>query len=280
MRVRIVKVGVGAAVATAMYYLAIGAIVIFAGIIIIKLMFWPPCTTIAKNCVTDGWAIAGLAATILGVSTTILALLGAFAVAAWWTGLDKRVRDQVDTSLAGEEQIINRRVNTILDKQEEKVKSNLDRVFADLKKIENQFEALREITIDATTLLYPPWIVEKWALQLVSEFEMVDIAVRMTLKFLDYVDGYLSTDSSNYPEHENQTSAMKIPSVDPLFYWEKALRWQEIVESYQNQYPEQMKYVKEQIDKRGAKVEEWKRMHNTNIEELDEVIPKSINRNG
>ena len=94
--------------ALVIYYLAIGCLVLLVGVIIVKLSFWPSCTItgpVPQNglpsvvCV-DGWSIAGLAATILGVSATILTLIGALAVAAWWTGLenrvDTRVTEQVD----------------------------------------------------------------------------------------------------------------------------------------------------------------------------------------
>ena len=80
------------------YYFAVGLLVLFTGVIIFKLMFWPPCTPSGSNdttCIVDGWSVAGLAGTVLGVSATVLALLGAFAVAAWWTALDKRVGEEV-----------------------------------------------------------------------------------------------------------------------------------------------------------------------------------------
>ncbi len=62
-------------------------------------MFWPPCTptgTKDTTCIVDGWSVAGLAATITGLAGTVLALLGAFAVAAWWTNLDARVEQHVN----------------------------------------------------------------------------------------------------------------------------------------------------------------------------------------
>ena len=80
------------------YIFAIGLLVTLTGIIIFKLLFWPPCTPIGTkdtSCIVDGWSVAGLAATILGVAAAILALLGAFAVAAWWSDLNKRVSEQV-----------------------------------------------------------------------------------------------------------------------------------------------------------------------------------------
>ncbi len=86
----------------AIYYLAIGCLVLCAGVIIFKLLFWPPCTPSGPKdtiCIVDGWSVAGLAGTVLGLAGTVLAILGAFAVAAWWTGLDKKVNEIVNPLL-------------------------------------------------------------------------------------------------------------------------------------------------------------------------------------
>src|SRR5256885_411000 len=85
-------------IAIAAYYLAIGFLVVFTGVIVYKLMFWPPCTPIGPKdgaCAVDSWSLAGLAGTVMGIAATVLALLGTVAVAAWWTGLDTRVNNQV-----------------------------------------------------------------------------------------------------------------------------------------------------------------------------------------
>ncbi len=79
------------------FYVAIGLLVIFSAIIVWRLMFLPPCTpTKDSSCLLDGASVAGLAATVMGVAAAILALLGAFAVAAWWTNLDERINKQVN----------------------------------------------------------------------------------------------------------------------------------------------------------------------------------------
>ena len=86
----------------AVYYLAIVFLALCAGVIIFKLMFWPPCTPSGPKdtiCIVDGWSVAGLAGTVLGLAGTVLALLGAFAVATWWTGLDKRISELVNPLL-------------------------------------------------------------------------------------------------------------------------------------------------------------------------------------
>jgi len=78
------------------FCVAIGLLVIFSGIIVWRFMFLPPCTPMPGSaCLVDAGSVAGLAATVMGVAAAILALLGAFAVAAWWTNLDERVNKQV-----------------------------------------------------------------------------------------------------------------------------------------------------------------------------------------
>jgi tetratricopeptide (TPR) repeat protein len=93
------------------FYIAIGFLVIFSGVIVWRLMFLPPCTpTKDSSCLLDGASVAGLAATVMGVAAAILALLGAFAVAAWWTNLDERINKQVNKET-------NKQVVDIFDKQ-------------------------------------------------------------------------------------------------------------------------------------------------------------------
>src|SRR6266566_9157542 len=77
------------------YCIAIGFLVACVAVIVVKLIFWPPCTQIGNTCAIDPWSTAGLAGTVLAVSATVLAILGAVAVAAWWTSLNDRVNNQV-----------------------------------------------------------------------------------------------------------------------------------------------------------------------------------------
>src|SRR6266568_4242533 len=74
--------------ALAFYYISIGFLTACAVVIVIKLIFWPPCTQTGNTCVIDAWSAAGLEGSILGVSATMLAILGAVAVAGWWTSLN------------------------------------------------------------------------------------------------------------------------------------------------------------------------------------------------
>ena len=85
MQVKVVPLG---SKAVTVYYVAL---VVLAGLFLAFLggMVWsisrlPPCTSISKDiCGVNDWSIAGLAATILAVAATVLAFLGAFAVAVF-----------------------------------------------------------------------------------------------------------------------------------------------------------------------------------------------------
>jgi tetratricopeptide (TPR) repeat protein len=83
------------------FYFAIGILVVLSIAVAYKLVFQPLCTpTKDIPCpVTDAGSIAGIAGTVMGVAATVLALLGAFAVAAWWSQLDDRVNDRVNDLL-------------------------------------------------------------------------------------------------------------------------------------------------------------------------------------
>ncbi len=107
--------------AIAIYIIAIVCIVVFAGVIVTTLMFWPPCTQLGHACVVDGWSIAGLAATVLAVAATVLAVLGAVAVAAWWTSLNDRVNDQITKLYEAQKAEVNAQVDRLLQDQQRKV---------------------------------------------------------------------------------------------------------------------------------------------------------------
>jgi tetratricopeptide (TPR) repeat protein len=115
------------------YSIAIGLLVLFAIIIVIKLLFIPPCIpTGLKNptCtyIVDSWSLAGLAATVMGVAATVLALLGAVAVAAWWSDLEKRVDAKVNDLFNEQLKLINdqleKKQQEVVDLQEKLVEDS------------------------------------------------------------------------------------------------------------------------------------------------------------
>ena len=80
------------------FYIAIILLVLLSLAIAYKLVFLPSCIpTKDTPCpVIDSGSIAATAATVMGVAAAILALLGAFAVAAWWANIDERINNQVN----------------------------------------------------------------------------------------------------------------------------------------------------------------------------------------
>jgi tetratricopeptide (TPR) repeat protein len=118
------------------FYFAIILLFILSIAVAYRLVFLPPCVpTKDIPCpVTDAGSIAGVAATVMGVAATVLALLGAFAVAAWWNQLDERIKKQVSKETYEQVanyidqrlipmfiQMVNQRVNDLLRDQSKKM---------------------------------------------------------------------------------------------------------------------------------------------------------------
>ena len=147
------------------FCVAISIVTIFSAIIAYRLLFLPPCTP-TKNfsCpVVDSWSIAGLAATVMGVAAAILALLGSFAVAAWWVNLDERVNKQVNDIFT--KQLapgVNQQVNALLHDQSVKVDAQVktlqDTIAEASQKLQNfaqvQDATIQQIDAASKALLY------------------------------------------------------------------------------------------------------------------------------
>jgi tetratricopeptide (TPR) repeat protein len=81
-----------------------------------------------------------LAATILGVAATVLAVLGALAVAAWWTDLEKRVGKKVD-------ELFERQLLLIDDQVEKKQQEVLDLQHRLVQDSENTSRAITNLIL-------------------------------------------------------------------------------------------------------------------------------------
>src|SRR5258708_2337022 len=85
---------------TAIMWTFWAAIIVLLSLLIViigKLVSIPPCTVIGQNaCAVDGWTISGISANILAVGGTIITVLAALAVTAWWVKLDNRIAIQVE----------------------------------------------------------------------------------------------------------------------------------------------------------------------------------------
>jgi len=271
----------------ATYCLAFLSLVACTVIIVIRLLFWTPCTPTGQGgvCAVDVWSIAGLAATVLAVAATVLAFLGAFAVAYWWANLDKRVTYQVNHLYKRQEEQVNQLVKELLEKQTTKVDTQLQQFQGDFHTLGERLETLRneqkalETWINtvvelqfAAILLNPPEDIEEIATKAVDFLQAPTIAAQMVFKYLESVDGRfmygLSIDDGN---------GKPVPNL--LFFWEKALHWQKVLEKFYPpgrnieevtvgdngrvsfQTPEIVKQVQEKIDEYKPRVEEWKKLH-------------------
>ena len=125
------------------YYVAICAFLLCLVVIVVKMTFWPVCVSSSATPSTgtttcDGWTVAGLSATILAVAATFLGILGAILLAAWWTGLDKRVEDRVAEAFRTQIQT---------------VKSTIDQLDARTQTLTTQFEEMQDGLTKIGTLL-------------------------------------------------------------------------------------------------------------------------------
>lgn len=266
------------------YFLAIVMLILFVGVVIYRLLFGSPCTMVGNYCVGDGWTIAGLAATILGVSATVLGILGAFALAAWWTDLDKKVHTQVDTSMNVREETLNKRVDDILAKQEAQINAQFqvvltnfsDRIAHDFAESEQVVGAIsreiirlrkeyedinrmadnaRKIAIDAATF-GNPWVVEPWALNAVHEHGMVDVAVKMVDKYLEYIEGFLSATMAEKGPYMSSLTKSGAPSSSFPWFWDNVTRWQKEVNSFSSEHPEIVKQVNDKVESYQKRIDE------------------------
>ncbi len=133
--------------AIVLYWIAVILLVACTIIIIFKLVTWPPCSPLVTGstvCAIDGGSIAGLASTVLGVAATVLALLGAFAVAAWWTELDKRVNNQVEILFDKKMEEMSQQVDGQLKAQEKKMEIQVNRFQNDFHLLDVQVTGLQE----------------------------------------------------------------------------------------------------------------------------------------
>jgi hypothetical protein len=188
--------------AIAFYYIAIGFLVACAAVIVVKLIFWPPCTQIGNTCAIDPWSTAGLAGTVLAVAATLLAILGAVSVAAWWTSLNDRVNEQVTKLYETQKAEINTQVDTMLAGQREKVDVQLEEFQTAFRSLEASESILRkridllhkstqdveEMAIDGLTSVFGAGFLEKWAQNATKDLKFPRIPLRMAENYLDQIE--------------------------------------------------------------------------------------------
>ncbi len=229
------------------YYIALGALVLLFGAIIVGILIrvsrLPPCTTVSKDiCGVNDWSIAGLAATILGVAATVLAFLGAFAVAAWWKDLNEQIKQQVNAHMQ-------ERINQIAEEQEQRLekeaehllqeqKRRFDAMFTEFRKeidevkelseqIDGRLQTKTKALLLSTMMLHDPWDLEKWTNEIQHMDNVFDheIAMRMTLDYLKIVSGF----QADYAKQAESLRKKGIQEtfITPLEFWKSALNWRQ-----------------------------------------------------
>src|SRR5258708_2357022 len=185
------------------YYVAICVFLLCLVVIVVKMTFWPVCVGITA---CDGWTVAGLAATILGVGATILTLLGAFTVAAWWLGLDKRVRNQVSALYETQKAEVERQVHTLLVEQQDRANEQIRHFQMDFAELESGFQTLQgtieqlnqwvaetaDLAFQAL-LINPPDNIDDLATKAMKQFNSPQIAEKMSLMYLERAESYFPT---------------------------------------------------------------------------------------
>lgn len=263
------------------YYLALATLAILVIVIVIKLMFLPPCVPVSpkNDCAVDSWSIAGLAATILGVGAAILTLLGAFAVAYWWANLnqkvdqrvDEQVKKAIDQALQVQGEKISEQTALLLGEQEKKLRGIFSDTQKDMDALRNQAStienrvlwSIKQLIIAMTQL--DPWMIEPWASQYQATDPSSEVAVRMVLSYLRIVDGFFPTDPydiSAIGEYQEGLRHRSAPAQDPVAYWNNALIWQRQIEPQLQ--PTHAETARRQIEKRRPLIETWMKQQEQN----------------
>jgi len=259
------------AVATAVYYLAILALVTLLGVIVVKLVIWPPCSiTVRNECVVDGWSVAGLAGAVLGVGATVLAILGAVSVAYWWANLnervDQRVGERVDQALKEQEKKMSEQTTHLLEGQEQKFEEAFLRMQQKMDTLEGRLQSTKRDLIIAITQL-DPWVIEQWASEIMFLDPSSEVGGRMVRKYLQIVDGFFPRDPhdvSAVAKHKESLKNRSAPYQTPLGYWEHALDWQKMINSNSQLIPGQAmaaQFAEKEIAARRANIDSWKKQH-------------------
>ncbi len=272
------------------YYLVTGLLAACAIIIVMKLLLFPPCTPTGANgslCTVDGWSIAGLAATVLGVAAAILTILGAFSVAYWWAELDKRVNKQVTQLFNEQKAALNDEVDDLLQQQKKKVNDLLqtqteriedqgrqvDKTKRDLEQMREQIDSIIDLTFSVASV-NPPWVLEEWAKDITAKFKTPEAAKQMVLSYLQIVDGLLPERPPKFGRYSQNLRDQHAPSTDIIYYWQKALEWEHVITEYYKGVigvavfakdgsvtqvePPILRQVRESTNERRPKIEDWK----------------------
>jgi len=222
------------------YNIAIIALLVLLSIVIYKLIIAPPCSIVGQHeCVIDGWTVAGLAATILGVGATLLAILGAVAVAAWWTNLnnqvdkrvEKRVSKRLDQLMKEQQILLREQTNLLFSKQEEALEKKNTDLQQQIKVMREHATSTENILQDTKRLLtmgvmkQEPWKLENWANEVTLTTIGPEVAFWMARNYLRVANELLSSDTQKALAYQKNLEIVLAPSTLPKYYLDKANEW-------------------------------------------------------
>jgi len=280
--------------ATLVYTIVLVFIAACAGAIVFKLLFFPPCTPTGPGgslCVVDGWSIAGLAGTVLAVAATVVAFIGAAAIAYWWIKIDQRVNEQVKN-------LFEKRKADIIDEMEkltQPIREEMVRTKSlqehDIRALEVRVRNLRgqidqvseladsiiELAISVAAV-NPPWKLERWAKDITKRFNTAEVAAQMVLSYLVVVDEMMQLPLNAHLKYEADAVDDGSPNGRLSYFWRKAQDWANIVEEHYRgvignvilspdgnvlgtEVPKSLKQVREKMNEYAPKIEQWKKDH-------------------
>lgn len=218
-------------------------------VITVKVAVSPVCSTDAQHsCIIDAWSLAGLTAAVFGIAATLLAFLGAFAVAYWWGTLNEKVDDRIEEVTT---RLVEERIQTQEKKFQDLVANTVQTFNSQVSQLESSLQAVEMQLIISITQL-DPWIIEYWARDLIQMKPSSEVALWMVRSYLRKVDLYIN------PSPPDELSTLRLaPENEDLICWEKALDWQKIVIRQGNQID--IDTVKWEIDRRTPLFEEYKK---------------------
>lgn len=262
----------------------IGILVIFFLSITLKIVFSPLCSTDIQNkCVVDSGSIVGLTAAVFGIAATLLTFLGAFAVAYWWANLDQKVDRQVeertnelieqrlkdqeakfqtqiaenvrafDGQIVESVKAFEAQITQLEAKFQAQIAENVGKIDTQILQLNGSFEFIRKELV-ITAMIFAPWELEEWAKELLLIDPSSEVSVRMVMSYLDEVDYFLPDPSKPL---KWKTLRFVPDDKDALYYWGKALEWQQIVKN-QN-IPTYMSTAEWHINQRKASVEAYEK---------------------
>lgn len=265
MRVKVVPLGSKAVTA---YYIAL---VVLAGVFLAFLggMVWsisrlPPCTSISKDiCGVNDWSIAGLAATILAVAATVLAFLGAFAVAVFWKDLDVKVETRVNqlteerlkvisANLQAQLQVyVDQRVTGVEMRSEERfleIEAAVERIQSDSLNLKKYVDGQDFVNLGGI-LSQHPWSLEDWAKEWTAKAPASPIAYGMAARYARVIDAFLDAPV----QQQAYLEKIAAPFSKPEDYLEAARRWANQIQNQQEKSS-----ALDAITKRQQSIDTWR----------------------